>query len=73
MIMSFRNKKPKLHTTVFVAPGAHVIGDVTMGKNSSVWFGAVLRGDIHSIRVGENTKSKVLMHWEFFLKAMNSL
>jgi len=53
--MPFLDKKPKIHPSVFVAPGAHVIGDVTVGKGSSVWFGAVLRGDIHSIRVGQNT------------------
>lgn len=55
MIMPFKNKKPKIHPTAFVAPGAHVIGDVTLAKGSSVWFTAVLRGDISSIRVGENT------------------
>ena len=55
MIMPFGNKKPKIHPTAFVAPGAHVIGDVTLAKGSSVWFTAVLRGDINRIRVGENT------------------
>ena len=44
-----------MHSSVFVAPGAHVIGDVSIGRDSSVWFCAVLRGDIHSIRVGKNT------------------
>ena len=55
MIMPFGNKAPRIHPSVFVAPGAHVIGDVSIGKDSSVWFGAVLRGDIHSIRVGQGT------------------
>ena len=55
MILPFRKKMPKIHPSVFVAPGAHVIGDVTIGKDSSIWFTAVLRGDIHSIRVGKNT------------------
>ena len=55
MIVSFKNKKPQIHPSVFIAPGAHVIGDVKIGKNSSVWFTAVLRGDISHIRVGENT------------------
>ena len=55
MIMPFKNKTPKIHPSVFVAPGAHVIGDVTIGKDSSVWFTAVLRGDIQSIHVGKNT------------------
>lgn len=55
MIFPFKNKKPSIHTTVFIAPGAHVIGDVRIAKGASVWFAAVLRGDINAIRVGENT------------------
>ncbi len=55
MILPFKNKNPKIHPTAFVAPGAYVIGDVTLAKNTSVWFTAVLRGDISSIHVGENT------------------
>lgn len=55
MIFPFKNKKPKIHPSVFVAPGAHVIGDVVLAKGVSVWFGAVLRGDIDAIRVGEDT------------------
>lgn len=39
----------------FIAPNATVIGDVTLGKNASVWYGAVLRGDIYPIRIGENS------------------
>jgi carbonic anhydrase/acetyltransferase-like protein (isoleucine patch superfamily) len=38
-----------------VAPGAHVIGDVVLGKESSVWFNTVLRGDVNYIRIGERT------------------
>ena len=53
--MPFKNKSPKIHPSVFVAPGAHVVGDVTIGKDSSVWFTAVLRADMHSIRVGKHT------------------
>eukprot|EP00581_Thalassiosira_minuscula_P007416 CAMPEP_0183704212 /NCGR_PEP_ID=MMETSP0737-20130205/1620_1 /TAXON_ID=385413 /ORGANISM="Thalassiosira miniscula, Strain CCMP1093" /LENGTH=287 /DNA_ID=CAMNT_0025931037 /DNA_START=63 /DNA_END=926 /DNA_ORIENTATION=+ len=41
--------------TAFVAPSASVIGDVTLGKNSSVWYGATVRGDVHKIVIGENT------------------
>src|SRR4051812_41518037 len=43
---------PNVHPTAFVAPGADVIGDVTLGEESSVWFGAVLRGDINRIVIG---------------------
>ena len=55
MIMPFKGKEPKLHPSVFVAPGAHIIGDVTVGARSSIWFTAVLRADINKIRVGDNT------------------
>ena len=55
MILPFKNKKPRVHPSVFIAPGAHVIGDVTLAKGSSVWFTAVLRGDISYIKVGEDT------------------
>ncbi len=55
MIMPFKNKSPKLHPSVFVAPGAHIIGDVTIGRRSSIWFTAVLRADINKIRIGEGT------------------
>lgn len=41
--------------TLFVAPSASVIGDVKVGKNSSVWYGAVVRGDVNSISIGENS------------------
>ena len=41
--------------SVFVAPGAVVLGDVSIGPQSSVWFGAVLRGDTAEIRVGQQT------------------
>jgi gamma-carbonic anhydrase len=45
-------RKPDIHPSAFVAPGAVVIGDVTLGENTSVWFHSVLRGDINSIVIG---------------------
>jgi carbonic anhydrase/acetyltransferase-like protein (isoleucine patch superfamily) len=48
-------KKPDTAKAAFVAPNATVLGDVKLGPLSSVWYGAVLRGDIHSIRIGEGT------------------
>src|SRR5205823_8232917 len=47
--------KPKLGRSVYIAPGAAVIGDVTVGDFSSVWFNAVLRGDINRIVIGHHT------------------
>lgn len=51
----FRGKKPRLGTGVFVADNAAVIGDVEVGNDVSIWYGAVLRGDVHFIRIGSRT------------------
>src|SRR3569623_3412681 len=40
---------------VYIAPGARIVGDVTIGEQSSIWFNAVLRGDTEAIRVGRRT------------------
>ena len=55
MIHPFNNKWPVLLDEVFVADGAEVIGDVQIGKGSSIWFNSVVRGDVHYIRIGERT------------------
>jgi carbonic anhydrase/acetyltransferase-like protein (isoleucine patch superfamily) len=56
-IISYGGKTPRIHPTAFLAPTAVLIGDVEIGEESSVWFGAVLRGDHpdHGIRVGART------------------
>jgi carbonic anhydrase/acetyltransferase-like protein (isoleucine patch superfamily) len=46
---------PRIASDVFIAPNATVIGDVLVGQSSSVWFGAVLRGDVFPIRIGART------------------
>jgi gamma-carbonic anhydrase len=46
---------PKIGDAVWIAPGAIVIGDVTIGEGSSIWFNCVLRGDTNSISIGRNT------------------
>jgi carbonic anhydrase/acetyltransferase-like protein (isoleucine patch superfamily) len=55
MIITYRGKTPKIHPSVFVAPTAVLIGDVEVDEESSIWFGAVLRGDNGPIRVGKRT------------------
>lgn len=55
MIYQLGDLKVKQHETSWVAPGAHVIGNVELCENSSVWFNAVVRGDCDHIRIGENT------------------
>ena len=57
LILPFNGKTPDIHPSAFVAPTAVLIGDVTVGEDSSIWFGAVLRGDNphHGIVVGPRT------------------
>jgi carbonic anhydrase/acetyltransferase-like protein (isoleucine patch superfamily) len=54
-IRHYQNKKPKLDATVFVDESAVIIGDVEIGQDSSVWPCTVIRGDMHSIRIGTRT------------------
>lgn len=51
----FLHAKPRIAEAAFVASNATLIGDVRLGRNSSVFYGAVLRGDIETIRIGEGT------------------
>ena len=51
----FQNTQPRLGARVFVADNAAVIGDVVLGDDASVWFGAVIRGDVFHIRIGART------------------
>jgi len=57
-------KGPTIHPTAWVVPGATVIGDVTLEEESSVWFGAVLRGDINRIIIGprSNIQDNAVVH-----------
>lgn len=55
MIRDFQGKKPQIHEGVFIADSAEVIGDVMIGKGSSIWPGAVLRGDESPITIGEHS------------------
>ena len=52
MLIPFQEKKPTVHDTVFWAPGSYLIGDVQVGKETSIWFNAVLRGDEDAITIG---------------------
>ena len=55
MFYDLEDKKVKNSGDNWVAPNATIIGDVTLGKNSSIWFNAVLRGDIENIYIGEGS------------------
>lgn len=54
-ILRFEDKIPSLGKDVFIAENAIVLGDVSIGNNSSIWFGCVVRGDVNFIRIGERT------------------
>ena len=55
MIKKFQNKQPQLGEDVYVSENAMVIGDVTLGDEVNIWFGAILRGDMHYIKIGNRT------------------
>lgn len=51
-LAEYQGQAPKLHPSTWVAPSADVIGDVTLGEETSVWFQVVIRGDVNFIRIG---------------------
>jgi carbonic anhydrase/acetyltransferase-like protein (isoleucine patch superfamily) len=55
MIYEWNGMRPQIPDDVFIAPNSIVLGDVQIGKNSSIWFGSVVRGDVNYIRIGEGT------------------
>lgn len=55
MILPYQNKYPKIDPSVLIANGVNIIGDVEIGKDSSIWFNCVIRGDVNFIRIGERT------------------
>jgi carbonic anhydrase/acetyltransferase-like protein (isoleucine patch superfamily) len=55
VIRAYRGASPRLHPSAFVDESAQVIGDVTIGEESSVWMCAVVRGDVHWIRIGRRS------------------
>src|ERR1700677_3615142 len=55
MLRSYKGITPTVPPSCYVDESAQLIGDVELGENSSVWMNAVLRGDVHSIRVGANS------------------
>ncbi len=64
MIRSFQGRLPQIPASCYIDPSAQLIGDVTLGERSSVWMNAVLRGDVHSIRVGSysNDQDCAVLH-----------
>ncbi|HEY3294547.1 MAG TPA: gamma carbonic anhydrase family protein [bacterium] len=64
IILPFEGQFPTIHPTAWIAPGAVVIGDTVIGPESSVWFAAVIRGDVNRIRIGSkvNLQDGVICH-----------
>ena len=54
-IITYKGITPKIDPSVFIAEGVHIIGDVEIGRDSSIWFNTVIRGDVNYIRIGERT------------------
>ena len=55
MLRAFGAACPRVHPTAFIDESAQIIGDIEIGEESSVWMNAVIRGDVHSIRIGRRT------------------
>ncbi len=55
MIYEFLDKKPDYPDSAFVAPSADIIGDVSIGQESSIWFNVTIRGDVNWIKIGERS------------------
>jgi carbonic anhydrase/acetyltransferase-like protein (isoleucine patch superfamily) len=64
MLRSYKDHFPRVHATAFVDASAQVIGDVEIGEASSVWMNAVVRGDVHWIRIGarSNLQDGTVVH-----------
>jgi gamma-carbonic anhydrase len=64
MLRSFKGVSPRVHPTAYVDASAQVIGDVHIGAESSVWMNAVVRGDVHRIRIGDrsNVQDGTVVH-----------
>ena len=67
LIKTLNNISPTLASNVFLAETATIIGDVSVGKESSIWYNTVLRGDVNSIRIGEkvNVQDGSIIHCTF--------
>ncbi|MDO4911009.1 MAG: gamma carbonic anhydrase family protein [Corynebacterium sp.] len=65
-IIPFRGKTPRIHPTAFVAPNATLIGDVEIGPDAGIYYGAVLRGDLAPIVIGarSNVQDNCVLHVE---------
>ena len=70
MIHKFKNHTPEIGKDTWVAPSADVIGEVTCGDDCSIWFGSVVRGDVHYIKIGNrvNIQDLSMVHVTHYKK-----
>lgn len=54
-IIKFKNLKPKVHQSAYIAEGSVIAGDVSINANASIWFNTVIRGDVAPVKIGKNT------------------
>ena len=73
LILSIKGVFPKLGDNCFIAPNATIIGDVVIGNECSVWFSAVIRGDVNSIRIGNkvNIQDGAVLHCTYQKTKLN--
>src|SRR6201985_3839310 len=73
VILPVKDKSPAWGSDCFIAENATIVGDVIMGDNCSVWFNAVVRGDVHYIRIGNNTNIQdgAVIHATYLRAATN--
>jgi len=71
MIVKFKEWSPKLGKNAWIADGSTVVGNVEMGEDSAIWFGVVVRGDVHRIRIGarSNIQDLSMVHVTHYKKA----
>ncbi|MBK7882728.1 MAG: gamma carbonic anhydrase family protein [Chitinophagaceae bacterium] len=67
VILPVKNIMPAMGTNCFIAPNATIVGDVIMGDDCSIWFNAVIRGDVNSIRIGNkvNVQDGAVIHCSY--------
>lgn len=67
LILPVEDKSPRWGTNCFIAPNATIVGDVVMGEDCSIWFNAVVRGDVNAIRIGNrvNIQDGAVIHCTF--------
>ncbi len=74
MLHKFKDTNPVIGKNSWIAPSADVIGDVTCGEDCSIWFGCVVRGDVHYIKIGNrvNIQDLSMIHVTHYKKADKS-